>query len=77
MPETLSSIDIDNKECLVRSNSGSNQWILGNRKIPRSELVYFSTFSLFVVVIIISLVNISLKNGTETYWAAMAASCIG
>ena len=70
-------IDMDAPQVEKAPSEGSGRWILGNQRVPREEIVYFCQMAIITLVVIISIVNLCLKNGTESYWAAMVATGLG
>ena len=57
-----------------RSNNG---WVIGSRKVPKEEIIFFCQIAIITLVVLVGLVNLCLKNGTESYWAAMVATGLG
>lgn len=49
---------------------------MGN-KIPKSEIVYFCQMIVVYIIIITSIVNLSLKNGSSELWISLLSSAIG
>ena len=55
----------------------SDKWhVLGSR-VPRAELVYFSQITIVYIIIIASIVNLSVQNGSTELWISLLSSCIG
>lgn len=61
----------------TKSESGSTRWWFGNKLIPREEVVFFCQMGIITLIVVVGLVNLCLKNGTESYWAAMVATGLG
>ncbi len=57
-----------------RSNNG---WVIGAKKVPKEEIVFFSQIAIITLVVLVGLINLCLNNGTESYWAAMVATGLG
>lgn len=61
-----------------RPNSSSTEpWSLLGNKIPKSEIVYFCQMSVVYIIIITSIVNLSLQNGSTELWMSLLSSAIG
>ncbi len=69
LPERPKGVDDDS----VRSEP----WKLLGNKIPKSEIVYFSQMIIVYVIIIASVLNLSLKNGSSELWISLLSSCVG
>ena len=59
-----------------RGSIGS-KWRLGTAYFPREEVQYLTTTLILTMIIIISLVNLCLENGTESFWASLVSGCVG
>ena len=73
-PERETFVHIGNQE--ERQSNGDRWHLLGTR-IPQSEIVYFSQMIIVYIIIIVSIVNLSLQNGTSELWISLLSSCIG
>lgn len=61
-----------------RPNSSSTEpWSLLGNKIPKSEIVYFCQMSVVYIIIITSIVNLSLQNGSTELWISLLSCAIG
>lgn len=49
---------------------------MGN-KIPNSEIVYFCQMIVVYIIIITSVVDLSLRNGSSELWIPLHSSTIG
>ena len=58
-----------------RSN-GERLHLLGTR-VPQAEIVYFCQMIIVYVIIITSIINLSLQNGSSELWISLLSSCIG
>ena len=45
--------------------------------MPKAEIVYFSQMLIVYVIIITSITNLSLQNGSTELWISLLSSCIG
>lgn len=59
------------------SSSSTEPWSLLGSKIPKSEIVYFCQMSVVYIIIITSIVNLSLQNGSTELWISLLSSAIG
>ena len=60
-----------------RSSHSSTNWrFWGNRKFPKTEVVFFSQIVLLYIVCICSLVNLSLGNKNQL-WVILLTSGLG
>lgn len=59
------------------TNHPSVLWDLMGRRLPRSEIVFFSQMTLVVIVIIASVYNLSVNSEDHTLWTALLSSCLG
>ena len=55
----------------------TNRWVLFGNKIPKEEIVYFCQVVIVYVVVITSIVNLSLENGSSELWISLLSSAIG
>ena len=55
----------------------SDKWhVLGSR-VPKAEIVYFSQMTIVYIIILASIVNLSIQNGSTELWISLLSSCIG
>ena len=59
----------------IRSNG--EKWHLLGIRVPQAEIVYFCQMIIVYVVIITSVINLSLQNGSSELWISLLSSCIG
>lgn len=59
------------------NRSDGDRWQLLGTRIPQAEIVYFSQMIIVYVIIITSIINLSLQNGTNELWISLLSSCIG
>lgn len=59
------------------NRSNSERWHLLGARIPKAEIVYFCQMIIVYVIIITSIVNLSLQNGSTELWISLLSSCIG
>lgn len=59
------------------SSSSTEPWSLMGNKIAKSETVYFCQMIVVYMIIIISIVNLSLQNGSSEVWISLLSSAIG
>lgn len=63
---------------MVRTSSSSTEpWSLMGNKIPKSDIVDFCQMIVVYMIIIISIVNLSLQNGSSELWISLLSSAIG
>ena len=72
-PERGTFVHIDNQE----RQSNAEKWPLLGTKVPKSEIVYFCQMFIVYIIIIVSIVNLSLQNGSSELWISLLSSCIG
>ena len=68
--ETLIHIPQDETE------SNGEKWHLLGTRVPQTEIVYFCQMKVVYIVIIISIINLSLENGSKELWISFLSSCI-
>jgi len=54
-----------------------NQRLNVFKKLPRTEITYFSQIILIFIIVVTSIVNISLQSPHHDLWVALLASSIG
>lgn len=59
------------------NRSDGDRWQLLGTRVPQAEIVYFSQMIIVYVIIITSIINLSLQNGTNELWISLLSSCIG
>ena len=67
----------ERKTFLDKNDSHSDKWHLLGTHVPRAEIVYFCQMLIVYIIIITSVVNLSLKNGSSELWISLLSSCIG
>lgn len=55
-------------------SSSTEPWSLMGNKIPKSEIVYFCQMIVVYIIIITSIVNLSLRNGSSELWISLISS---
>ena len=75
VPERESIIPFPKPE--EESRSPSENWHLLGTRVPKTEIVYFSQMVIVYVIIITSITNLSLQNGSTELWISLLSSCIG
>jgi hypothetical protein len=59
------------------SQSNGDRWPLLGTRVPQAEIVYFCQMLIVYIIIITSIINLSLKNGSNELWISLLSSCIG
>ena len=59
------------------TRSSEERWHLLGTRVPKAEIVYFSQMLIVYVIIITSITNLSLQNGSTELWISLLSSCIG
>ena len=72
-PERETLIDVPQDE----TQSNGERWHLLGTRVPQAEIVYFCQILVVYIVIITSIVNLSLENGSNELWISLLSSCIG
>jgi len=54
-----------------------DNWIFMGRKLPQSEIVYFTQVIILYVIILTSIINLSLRTGLDELWTTLLCSSIG
>ena len=63
---------------MERANSTTLEpWSLLGKKLPKSEIVYFCQMIVVYIIMITSIVNLSLQNGSTELWISLLSSVIG
>ena len=57
--------------------SRSDRWHLWGSRVPKTEIVYFSQMTILYIIVITSIVNLSIQNGSSELWISLLSSCIG
>ena len=68
-----------NKTLIImeRANSTTlHSWSLLGKKLPKSEIVYFCQMIVVYIIMITSIVNLSLQNGSKELWISRLSSAI-
>ena len=60
-----------------KTRSSEERWQLLGSRVPKAEIVYFSQILIEYVIIITSITNLSLQNGSMELWISLLSSCIG
>lgn len=55
----------------------SDKWHILGTRVPKTEIVYFCQMIIVYIIIIASIVNLSIKNGSTELWISLLSSCIG
>lgn len=58
-------------------STSTESWRFLGSKLPKSEIVYFCQMTVVYIIIITSIVNLSLKNGSSELWISLLSSAIG
>ncbi len=80
--ETDGVINVDLRQPVVsrkgeRSHTSSVLWNVMGRRLPRSEIVFFSQTLIVLIVILASVYNITKNHENVTLWTALLSSCLG
>ena len=59
------------------NRSNGERWHLLGTCAPQTEIVYFCQKIIVYVIIITSIINLSLQNGSSELWISLLSSCIG
>ena len=64
---------------VVRSDTGSSlsRWEICGKKFPKAEVVFFTQVTVLYTVIVVSIYNLTTRNGDSNIWAALLSSCLG
>jgi hypothetical protein len=73
-PERESFIHLPHEE---ENESNGEKWHLLGTRVPQAEIVYFCQMIIVYVIIITSIINLSLHNGSSELWITLLSSCIG
>jgi hypothetical protein len=74
-PERDTFIHFSKADEEIRSNG--DKWHLLGTRVPQAEIVYFCQMIIVYIIIIVSIINLSLQNGTSELWISLLSSCIG
>ncbi len=61
----------------VDQEVNEERWHLLGTRVPREEIVYFCQMIIVYIIIIASITNLSLQNGSTELWISLLSSCIG
>ena len=59
------------------NRSNGERWHLLGTRVPQTEIVYFCQIIIVSAIIITSIINLSLQNGSSELWISLLSSCIG
>jgi hypothetical protein len=62
---------------LETEDTHSDKWHLLGTRVPKTEIVYFCQMIIVYIIIIASVVNLSIQNGSSELWISLLSSCIG
>lgn len=65
------------EQCSITPVSDREIWNILGYSIPRQEVVFFSQIIILYIVIITSLINLSLQNGSQNLWISFLSASIG
>jgi hypothetical protein len=69
---------IPERETFVdKDDTHSDKWHLLGTRVPKTEIVYFCQMIIVYIIIIASVINLSIKNGSTELWISLLSSCIG
>ena len=69
---------IPERETFVdKDDTHSDKWHLLGTSVPKTEIVYFCQMIIVYIIIIASIINLSIKNGSTELWISLLSSCIG
>ena len=60
-----------------QDDSRSDKWHLLGTQVPKTEIVYFCQMIIVYIIIITSVINLSIQNGSSELWISLLSSCIG
>ena len=60
-----------------QDDSHSDKWHLMGTRVPKTEIVYFCQMIIVYIIIIASVINLSIQNGSSELWISLLSSCIG
>lgn len=60
-----------------QDDSRSDKWHLLGTHVPKTEIVYFCQMIIVYIIIITSVINLSIQNGSSELWISLLSSCIG
>ena len=72
-PERETFIHLSREE----TQSNGDRWHLLGKRVPQAEIVYFCQMIIVYIIIITSIINLSLENGSNELWISLLSSCIG
>ena len=72
-PETETFIHVPKEE----TQSNGERWHFLGTRVPQAEIVYFCQMLIVYIIIITSIINLSLENGSSELWISLLSSCIG
>ena len=67
----------ERKSFLDKGDTHSDKWHFLGSNVPKSEIVYFCQMFIVYIIIITSVVNLSIQNGSSELWISLLSSCIG
>lgn len=60
------------------SERQTSMWDVWGKKVPRSEIEYFTVVIIVFIVIVTSIYNLSKGDGTNSnLWTSLLSSCLG
>lgn len=79
--DNCAGVEICNIESLNSCTSEKSNWLICSKKVPCSEIIYFTQVLLIFIVVIVCLFNLTTLNKTESknyaLWSSLLSGCLG
>ena len=76
--DKTNELKLSSSEADAFCDNGKNlSWRLCGKKLPRSEICYFTQILILYTVILTSLIQLSLGRGNQDTWIILLSSCLG
>lgn len=59
------------------SRQSDKEWPVLGRRIPKTEVVFFSQVLIVYTVIVVSIYNLTKGGGNSNLWTSLLSSCLG
>lgn len=60
-----------------QSTTSENKWCFWGRRVPKAEIMYLCQLTIVFIVVVSSIVNMTLDNGSTELWISLLSSSIG
>ena len=62
---------------VISDNSSDRSWHLLGKRLPKSEIVFFSQVILIYIVVVTAIVNLSVYKDNNRLWISLLSGALG